>query len=217
LHGLLFFRSLFYVKIKKRLYLCNNKLKMLKHILVLIIMVFLTGIGCKSSQSKKETANEEIKKQPEQKLDPTIIEIEYTTNKRGDKIELLKLSDAEWMKKLSKEEYYVLRKKGTERAFSGAYWENKKEGLYSCAGCDQILFGSNAKFDSGTGWPSFFRADDDLMIKKATDNDLGYPRTEVMCGRCGGHLGHLFDDGPPPTGLRYCINSIALKFIEAKN
>ncbi len=188
---------------------------MIKTIVLFLGLIVLSGFGCKTAKTK-DSKNEVIVTEVQT---PKAGEAEkiYLTNKRGDRIEVINLSDEEWSKKLSKEQFYVLRKKGTERAFTGEYHDNKKEGLYMCSACEQVLFSSNAKFDSGTGWPSFFRPDDDNMIKKSTDNDLGYARTEVMCGRCGGHLGHVFDDGPPPTGLRYCINSISLKFIEAKN
>lgn len=121
------------------------------------------------------------------------------------------LSDAQWQQKLSSEQYRVLIKNETEPAFSGASWNNKKKGTYSCAGCGQALFLSETKFESGTGWPSFFNFIDD-NVGIGSDYDLGYLRNEVHCAKCGGHLGHVFKDGPEPTGLRYCINSAALNF-----
>lgn len=125
-------------------------------------------------------------------------------------------SDAEWQKMLPKNSYLVLRKAGTEKPYSGKYWNNHEKGAYACIGCGQVIFSSDNKFDSGTGWPSFYQEiGKGLTIHRADDSD-GMHRTEVICARCGGHLGHIFDDGPKPTGLRYCMNSVALSFIPAK-
>lgn len=120
--------------------------------------------------------------------------------------------EAEWRKLLTREQFQVLREKGTERAFSGAFHAHKVAGQYLCAGCGQPLFSSRDKFDSGTGWPSFTRPLSDTSLRQHTDRSYGMVREEVICSRCGGHLGHVFDDGPRPTGLRYCINSAALQF-----
>ncbi|MDX2303589.1 MAG: peptide-methionine (R)-S-oxide reductase MsrB [Microscillaceae bacterium] len=123
------------------------------------------------------------------------------------------LPDAEWKKVLSEEQYQVLRQKGTERAFTGKYWDYKKDGIYVCAGCGQELFASNTKFDSGTGWPSYWQPVNKKAVAFEEDQSYGMVRSEVHCSNCGGHLGHVFDDGPNPTGLRYCINSVSLEFV----
>jgi len=121
-------------------------------------------------------------------------------------------SDAEWKKKLSPEQYEVLRRKGTERAFTGRYYDSKDKGVYRCAGCGNPLFDSETKFDSGTGWPSYYQPISADAVETEEDKSHGMIRKEVLCARCGGHLGHVFPDGPEPTGQRYCINSISLDF-----
>lgn len=121
--------------------------------------------------------------------------------------------DAYWREKLTPEQYRILRKKGTERAFTGKYWDTTTAGVYGCAGCGEPLFRSDAKFESGCGWPSFFEPLEGARLTETHDASAGMVRTEITCKKCGGHLGHVFNDGPEPTGLRYCINSVSIDLV----
>ena len=131
--------------------------------------------------------------------------------------EKIEKPEAEWRKQLTPEQYHVTREHGTERAFTGEYWNSKEKGMYTCVCCGEPLYSSETKFDSGTGWPSFYAPIDEERVATETDRSFGMTRTEVRCARCDAHLGHVFPDGPRPTGMRHCINSASLRFIPVEN
>lgn len=135
--------------------------------------------------------------------------------KKDDTVWPVAKTEAEWREQLSDEQFYVTRNAGTERAFSGPYWDSKSQGTYHCVCCDKALFKSDTKYDSGTGWPSFWEPVSDAAVSDRSDNTLFMRRTESVCANCGAHLGHVFPDGPPPTGQRYCMNGTALVLKDA--
>ena len=135
---------------------------------------------------------------------------------KGFVMDKVEKTDKEWQACLTPQEYQILREKGTEMAFTGKYYKHKEEGTYTCAGCDNELFSSETKYDSGSGWPSFFDSLDKTKVNTKRDLSFGMIRTEITCAKCDSHLGHVFEDGPKPTGLRYCVNSLALDFVANK-
>ncbi len=170
---------------------------MIKYFIVLSLFALSCNAQSKKGVQEKQNVSEQV----------------YDTADYPDEVVPIVKSADEWASELTKMEYYVLREAGTERSFTGDLWDNKKEGTYVCRACGLALFDSETKYKSGTGWPSFYAPIKSEYVGEDTDYKLGYARTEVHCARCGGHLGHVFPDGPKPTGLRYCMNSVSMDFV----
>lgn len=168
-----------------------------------LLSVCLFGVLLVNCTNGQVTSSEET--------ESIVIDLEFPVE-----VETIERSQDEWQSILSPEEYHVLREHGTERAFTGNYWDHKGTGYYVCAACQLPLFHSSTKYKSGTGWPSYYDSVDPDYVDVVEDRSFGMMRSEVVCARCGGHLGHVFEDGPRPTGLRYCINSVSLDFVASE-
>ncbi len=185
-----------------------QKFEIMKKIILISTLTLSSLMSCQSQSAQSKNTNTVP---TDKSITPGTSHSKNPYYSRKDTTPL-QIEDAEWEKILPSEVFEVARQKATERPFTGKYWNYKGKGIYYCAACGNALFKSDAKFASSCGWPSFFQTIRSNSVAYQTDNALGMERTEVLCGRCGGHLGHIFNDGPAPTGMRYCMNSIVLEF-----